>query len=93
MDDYEDLDAVISKAKEYGVEKIVLPSVDANSFDKVMEISNKYEGVYGALGIHPTESQNAKEEDFEKIKSEFQTSYMILQELVGMKLKVYTETQ
>lgn len=67
MDDFNDLDAVISKAKDFGVEKIILPSVDRSSFQRVIEISNKYEGVYGALGIHPTEAQKANDEDFNKI--------------------------
>jgi len=67
MDDFEDLDAVISNANNFGVNNIIIPSVDVNSFEKIIAISNKYEGVYGALGIHPTEAQNAKDEDFEKI--------------------------
>lgn len=67
MKDFEDLDSVILNAQNFGVEKIILPSVDRNSFEKVLAISNKYEGVYCALGIHPTEVQNAKDEDFDEI--------------------------
>lgn len=67
MTDFEDLDEIISNAKNAGVEKIVVPSVDKNSFKKVIEISHKYEGVYCALGIHPSEAKEAKDEDFEEI--------------------------
>lgn len=67
MSDFDDLDAVVKNAKSHGVEKIILPSVDRNSFSQVLEISAKYYGIYAALGIHPTEAQNAKDEDFEKI--------------------------
>lgn len=67
MPEFDDLDAVILRAKEFGVEKIVVPSVDRTSFEKVIEIADKYESVYCALGIHPTESQNAKNEDYEDI--------------------------
>lgn len=67
MPEYEDLEATIAKAKDYGVTKVIIPSVDVNSFEQVIKISNEYEGVYCALGIHPTEAQNAKDEDFEKI--------------------------
>lgn len=67
MKDFEDLDVVISNAKTAGVEKIVIPSVDRTSFEKVLEISHKYEGVYCALGIHPSEAKGAKDEDFEEI--------------------------
>lgn len=67
MPDFEDLDGIISNAKNAGVEKIIIPSVDRNSFEKVLQISNKYEGIYCALGIHPSEAQKAKSEDFEDI--------------------------
>lgn len=67
MPDFEDLDEIISNAKTAGVEKIVVPSVDRTSFKKVIEISLKYEGVFCALGIHPSEAKGAKEEDFEEI--------------------------
>lgn len=67
MEDFEDLDAVILNARNAGVEKIILPSVDRNSFEKVIKIGSKYEGVYCALGIHPTEAAHAKDEDFEEI--------------------------
>jgi len=67
MPEFSDLDAVIQRAKEFGVEKIVIPSVDRTSFEKVIEIANSYEGVYCALGIHPSEAYKAKDEDFDKI--------------------------
>ena len=65
--DYTDVDEIVLSAKNFGVEKIIIPSVDRNSFEKVIEISTNYENVYCALGIHPTEAQNAKDEDFDKI--------------------------
>lgn len=67
MKDFEDLDAVISNAKTFGVEKIIIPSVNRDSFERVIEISNKYDEVYCALGIHPTEAQKAEDKDFNKI--------------------------
>lgn len=67
LPDFDDLDFVIKKADEFGVKKIVLPSVDRSSFEKVIEISEQYENVYCALGIHPTEAQGAKEDDFDRI--------------------------
>lgn len=62
-----ELDKIRTNARKANVEKIVIPSVDRSSFEKVIEISNNNEGVYCALGIHPSEVQNAKNEDFEKI--------------------------
>lgn len=67
MPDFEDLNLIISNAKENGVEKIILPSTDRSSFEKVIEIADKFEEVYCALGIHPTEFKEISDEDFEKI--------------------------
>lgn len=67
MEDFNDLDEVILNAKNSGVKKIVIPAVDRSSFEKIINIANKYENVYCALGIHPSEVKNAKDEDFEKI--------------------------
>lgn len=63
----ENINDIISNARNFGVEKIIIPSVNRASFEKVIQISNTYENVYCALGIHPTEIQNAEEEDFDEI--------------------------
>ncbi|PMH41180.1 deoxyribonuclease [Vibrio sp. 10N.286.49.B3] len=36
-----------------GVQKIVLPSVDSSNWQRVMDLSSRYVGIYYALGIHP----------------------------------------
>jgi len=67
MEDFSDLDAVILNAKNAGVKNVIIPSVDRGSFEKVLKISYDYEGIYCALGIHPTEAHKATDDDFEKI--------------------------
>ena len=67
IDMIDDLDAIVSNAEKFGVKEIIAPSVDRGSFEKVIKIANDYENVYCALGIHPTEAQNAKADDFEEI--------------------------
>jgi len=61
------LQEIISNAQKSGIEKIILPSVDRNSFKNVIKIANDYENVYAAIGVHPTEAKNSKDEDFELI--------------------------
>lgn len=67
MQNFEDLDTVVSNAQKSGVEKIIIPSVDRESFEKVIMIANKYDGVYCALGVHPTEAQGVNKKDFNDI--------------------------
>ena len=47
------LEKVIFEAKKAGVEKIVIPGTDVKTSKKAVAITQKYEGIYAAVGIHP----------------------------------------
>lgn len=49
----QDLDAVLQRAKEYNVDKIIIPGAKLDSSEKAVEISSKYDNCYAAVGIHP----------------------------------------
>ena len=52
----DDLTDVIARAKEAGVEKIFIPSIDLNSCRSVLNVCNAYPGyAYPMLGLHPEE--------------------------------------
>lgn len=54
MDNYKDrFDEVIAEAKDFGVEKIVIPGVAPSGFKRIVELCEKYENLYGAVGVHP----------------------------------------
>ena len=53
----EDLDNVISRAKEIGVKLLLTISTDIKSFRSIEIIINKYPNVYGTVGIHPHETK------------------------------------
>jgi TatD DNase family protein len=40
-----------------GVEKIIVPGTEPEDFPVIIELVNKYDNVYGLLGVHPTEAQ------------------------------------
>ena len=44
-----------------------MPSVNEDSFEKIIEFSNFYKNVYCALGIHPTETNNLSDEVYDRI--------------------------
>jgi TatD DNase family protein len=54
----EDLDAVMQRAKDSGVDYIIVPATDLETCSKVIELTEKYEMVYGTVGIHPHETKN-----------------------------------
>lgn len=52
----EDLDAVVTRANEAGVEAIGIPGIDLKSCETVMEVCRRYPGYcYPMLGLHPEE--------------------------------------
>ncbi len=59
---------LVKEAKDFGVEKIIVPSADRSSYEKVISLCSQFEEVYGALGVHPSEVLKAKDEDYEIIK-------------------------
>ena len=50
-----DPDDAVWEAYYGGVEKIVVPSANEADFEPIMNLVEKYDGVYGALGVHPSE--------------------------------------
>ena len=57
---FSDLNNVIQRSKENGVEKILSICTTKNSFKKIIEIIKHDSIIYGTFGIHPheTESEN-----------------------------------
>ncbi|MEP1097483.1 MAG: TatD family hydrolase [Cyclobacteriaceae bacterium] len=58
-----DVDEVIQRAIDAGVEKILLPNIDVDSIDDLLEIEAKYPEVcHAMMGLHPC----SVKQDFEK---------------------------
>ena len=62
------LDEVINYAKKNGVDKIIVPSAYPKDIDDIMKLVEKYENVYGMLGLHPTEVKQWTDNLIDKIK-------------------------
>lgn len=52
----------IAQMKEYGVLKAIIPAVEANALNRIIEIANKFENIYSMVGIFPTEAKTYTEE-------------------------------
>ena len=63
LNDYDDIPALITKIKNSGIIKIIVNGCDMKSNLEVLELTKKYDIVYGALGFHPTELNNVSEEE------------------------------
>lgn len=69
-DQYEgEVDAVIERAKENGVEKFVVIGFDRKTIERTMELIEAYDEVYGVIGWHPVDAIDCTDEDLEWIES------------------------
>lgn len=61
--DYDDIDNLILKLTDAGIKKVIVNGYDMKSNLEVLSLVNKYDIVYGALGFHPNDLDNFKDED------------------------------
>ncbi len=59
----EDLEEVISRAREAGVENMVVVGFDRPTIDRAMELIGQYDFLYAAIGWHPVDAIDMKDED------------------------------
>ena len=52
-----ELDEVIQRAKDSGVDYIIVPATDIETCSKVINLTEKYDMIYGAVGIHPHDTK------------------------------------
>jgi TatD DNase family protein len=52
------IEQVIQESIDSSIEKIIVPSAAPDSLQKVIDLTEKFDTVYGALGIHPHESKH-----------------------------------
>lgn len=61
------IDAIVQRAKEVGVEKILVVGWDKNSSLKAVELASKYQNIYAAVGFHPCNVFDISEDDFKLV--------------------------
>lgn len=54
----DDIKDVINRAKQSGIDFILIPSTDLETANKTIELTKKYENIYGAVGVHPHDTKN-----------------------------------
>ena len=66
---HEDLDAVVTRAREAGVTAVGVPGIDLKSCDTVLEVCRRYPGYcFPMLGLHPEEVRADWREVLARIK-------------------------
>lgn len=69
LDTYdENRDEIVQRATEAGVEYIVCPGIDPDSNERAVQVAEKYENVFAAVGIHPHDAEDLPEDWLKQIE-------------------------
>ena len=62
----DDLDAVLTRAREGGVKRFIIPGADVSTLSRAIEIAENNEDVFFAVGVHPYDKEQFDSVDFDK---------------------------
>jgi len=60
-----DRDEVVKRAQKKGVEKIINVGFDGSSSERAVKLTEKYDIVYAAVGVHPHDAKKADDDTYE----------------------------
>ena len=65
----EDLDGLLARAAERGVRRVVTISTSIGDFEEVLDLAEQREELFAAVGVHPHEAKEWREEHADAIKA------------------------
>lgn len=82
-----DIDNIIVKAKEAGVEKVLLPNIDVATIGRVHAVCDSYPGYcLPMMGLHPTDVKSSWQSDLATIKQQFENRKYVAVGEIGIDL-------
>jgi TatD DNase family protein len=83
----QDRDAMIERAKQAGLEKILLPNIDVSSISGMMQMSNDYPNYcHPMMGLHPCSVSADFEKDLEEIYTQLHQEKIVAIGEIGIDL-------
>jgi len=59
FEDYqENIDTILAEVKSAGVEKVIIPGVTIKDIPRIIALIDKYENLFGAVALHPSEAKD-----------------------------------
>jgi len=65
---YEDLDEIVNKIRNNNISKVIINGTNGIDNKEVLESINKYDIMYGAIGLHPEFADDVTEADFKYVE-------------------------
>jgi len=83
----EDLDDVLARAKESGVQKFIFPAIDSSHFDSMHNLQNKYPNeIYLMSGLHPTDVKENYKDELDFVVNSLKTNNYVAIGEIGIDL-------
>lgn len=64
----EDRDAVIERAMQSGVQRIIIPGIDLLNCTAVLKLTERYDNVYAAVGVHPNSTAKWQDDWIDELR-------------------------
>lgn len=81
---YENINEILESAKSVGINRIINNGCDTKSNYEVINLCNKYENVYGAIGIHPENVESYSNDDLKYIEENLNNQKIIAIGEIGL---------
>jgi len=78
------IDKVIDDALSNGIVKIIIPAVDLKTIDIALNLSAKYDMVYSAAGLHPSDVKELDESVLKELESKFKEKKIVAVGEIGL---------
>ena len=66
----EDRELVLTQLSEHGIGRVINSGASLEGCNRTIELTEKYDFIYGTLGIHPCDCEDLKEEDIQWLKQQ-----------------------
>ena len=80
----ENFDGFLTNLKDNQIEKVIIPGVDFSTFKQITDLTEKYDMLYGAIGIHPSECSTYSQEKEQEIYKYIQHPKIIAVGEIGL---------
>lgn len=80
----EDRDQLLSELNQYGIEAVVNIGASISSSKRTIKLTEQYENVYGVIGVHPSDTQDLREDDIAWLKEQSQRQKIVAIGEIGL---------
>jgi len=64
---HKDLEAVIHRAKQNGIENMMTVGIDQETSIRAIEITGKFDGIYASVGVHPHRASSCSDQVMQRL--------------------------